>query len=833
MSRIRRVCCVSLVAAALLLGAAAMGAQRLGLDARTQTLAPAASPSAGATTDAARAFGGDPVVILVRGPWKVATATQNLVVLATLEAQLLRVPGVRLVEGPGGLVYTAANAALDVALGQVRAAARAAGDAARAAALRAGRSAADADAAAQAAEVAEFRRQTVALLQTFPQIRETGVPSIDNPRFVNAFLFRPDGSVKPLYRQLFPRPGATLVVARLADGAGLTTVRRMRETVARVLARSPLQGVSAVVSGAPVVEEGLTRASATDLRAVLPVAGAAMLAVLLLLLPGRVAVLPLVVGVAGTVGTLGALDLLRRPTTLAAIAAVPILLGLITDYVVQLAAGGHGGEAGPLTTTVLRSRLAALALAAAATVAGALALLASPIPVVGSLGTVIAIGVGCGIAALVLVAAPVLLLAGVDAARGARPALQRVTARIGAVGVRRQGRAVLAAAVVAGVAGLALTPLEPATTDLRDFASPGLPAMRDLDALERATGAAGEVDVLVEAPMVAEPSVIAWMIGAERRLQRLLPAGAPPPVSLADLLVAVNRGVPPDARVTDQVLQTVPAYMLQPLVTPDATRASITLGIPAQDLDQQERLLTRMRAALQPPRGVTARLAGATVLAADGESLLTATSLLVDLLALAAVAAVLLLLTRSPRRAVVALVPMVLATGWTSLAVVALRIQLTPISAVLGALVVALATEFSVVWSARFREACRDGRPPAEAAALTAARTGSAIAVSGLTLGAGFLALAAGSSPLLRGFGAVAGLGVLAAVAAVLLLCPPLCLRLLPAEPAPVPPGAPPVATSPPAVPVSAEPEAAPTAAAPPPTEPALSGSAPAAGDHG
>jgi MMPL family len=660
MTRIRRRCGVRLLAAAILLAAAAVGAQRLGLDAPTETLAPAASPSGAATAASAHAFGGDPVVVLVRGPWRVATATSNIVVLATLEGRLMHVPGVKLVEGPGGLVDTAANAALDVALGRVRAAGRAAGDAARAAALRAGRSAADADTAARAAEVDSFRRETVVLLQTFPQIRETGLPGLDNPRFVDAVLFRADGSVTPLVRQLFPRPGATLVVVRLADGAGLATVRRVRETVSEMLGRYPLTGVSAVVSGAPVVEEGLTRAAATDLRAVLPAAGVAMLAILLLLLDG------------------------------------------------------------------------------------------------------------------------------VGAARGTRHRLRLATAGLAALGVRRRA-AVVAVAGLVGVTGLALTPLERTTTDIRDLASAGLPALRDLGTLERATGAGGEIDVLVDAPDVATPAVVAWMLGAEARLRRLLPAGAPPPVSLADLLVAVNRGTPPDVRATNQILQTVPAYLLQPLVTPDAAHASMTLGIPLQDLRRQERLVGRMRAALRPPPGVTARLAGAAVLAADGESGLAVSGLLVDLLALAAVALVLLAVTRSGRRVVVALVPVVLTTGWTTLAVVALRIQVTPITAVLGALVVALATEFSVIWSTRFREARREGLGAEEAAAVTAARTGSAIAVSGLTLCAGFLALAAGSSPLLRSFGLVAGCGVVAAVAAVLLLCPPLCARLIHVEPATAP----------------------------------------------
>jgi hypothetical protein len=132
----------------------------------------------------------------------------------------------------------------------------------------------------------------------------------------------------------------------------------------------------------------------------------------------------------------------------------------------------------------------------------------------------------------------------------------------------------------------------------------------------------------------------------------------------------------------------------------------------------------------------------------------------------------------------VAVVPTVLASGWTTLVLVALRIQITPISAVLGALVIALATEFSVIWSTRYREAVAAGLGAGEAVAATAARTGSAIVVSGLTLCSGFLALAASSSPLLRSFGLVAGLGVATAVVAVLVLCPPLCVRLVTVAPA-------------------------------------------------
>jgi hypothetical protein len=799
MTRIRGLAMAALLLSVFLVAGAIALARHLDLDAGPRTLAPASSDSAGATAEYARQFGGDPVVILVRGPWRTATNTQNIVTLTALEGELRTLPGVKLIQGPGGLVYTAANAALGPALQQLRLDAKAAGDAARAAALAAGRSAADADAAARAAEVDALHRETAALLDRYPAIRETGIPSLENPRFVNAFLFRSDGSVKPLFRPLFPRQGATLVVVRLEDGASMTSVRAVRDTVTGFLAKYPLSGVGTTVAGAPVLSEGLVSATVIDLRVILPIAGVAMLVILLLLLPRPLGLIPLPVAAIGIAYTFGALVLLRRPTTLAAIAAIPILLGLITDYAVQVSVGGTDTE-GRATPAGLLRRLPALVLAAAATVAGSLILLVSPIPVVGSLGTVMAIGTVCGLLALLLAGVPRLLLRPHTAGRQTRPWLQRLTSGLGGLGLRRRG-AVLAVAAVAGAAGLALTPLQRTTSDLRDFVSADLPALHDLDTLQRATGAGGEVDVLVDSTdNVAAPVVVSWMLAAERRLQALLPKDGPQPVSLADLLLTVNRGAPPDAQTTNQILQTVPAYLLQGLVTRDAAHAAISMGIPLAPLHDQEALVQRMRDALQPPPGVTARLAGTAVLAADGEAGVARSGLLVDMLALGAVAVVLLLTTLSARRMLVALIPMVLATGWTTLAVVALRIQVTPITAVLGALVVALATEFSVIWSTRFREARRDGLGAEDAAALTSARTGSAIAVSGLTLCAGFLALAAGSSPLLRSFGLVAGCGVIAAVAAVLLLCPPLCVRLIRVEPAPRPqPQQPPAWTAVPA----------------------------------
>ena len=121
------------------------------------------------------------------------------------------------------------------------------------------------------------------------------------------------------------------------------------------------------------------------------------------------------------------------------------------------------------------------------------------------------------------------------------------------------------------------------------------------------------------------------------------------------------------------------------------------------------------------------------------------------------------------------LAPVVLAGGWSALVLWASRIPLNPMSAALGALTIAIATEFSVILSARFHEEREAGRGLAEALRAAYARTGAAVLASGLTATAGFAVLIASDISMLRDFGlvtvidlAVALLGVMVALPAAL-----------------------------------------------------------------
>ena len=88
------------------------------------------------------------------------------------------------------------------------------------------------------------------------------------------------------------------------------------------------------------------------------------------------------------------------------------------------------------------------------------------------------------------------------------------------------------------------------------------------------------------------------------------------------------------------------------------------------------------------------------MIAAESATDLSDSRYWLTLAGLLAVALALLAVYRSVSRALVPLVPIVLATGWASLVLWVSGIPLNPMSAALGALTIAIATEFGVILAA-------------------------------------------------------------------------------------------------------------------------------------
>ncbi len=830
---------VVLAVSALFALVAGVAATQLRTDAGTNTLVDTDSESYRATERVRQVFGEEPVVVVAQGDLQELILTPNLGRLLRLEGCLSgRVPkGAKPIPGP-----CTELAELDPVQ------------------FLAGPGTFLNEAVIQIDEQLERLAATVPrdqlrefLVQVAARYGITSAPSIGNPEFLAAVVFdlrRSRGTPKSKLAYLFPNDHSAQIVLRLRPG--LTDAERsralalIREAVYDTTPRQActyrgqpeacfaLHRGTYTISGAPIVIEGLAGALKDALLILFAVAILVMALTLLLVFRSHLRLLPLAIALAAAALTFGLLKLFGGSLTIASIATLPILIGLVVDYAIQLQArydeattGGAdprdaartaAGRAGPTIAT-----------ACLATAAGFLALQLSPIPMVRSFGLLLIAGIAIGLALALTAGFAALSLrppAGGWAAPDARgviffaqvtqraklrarrktqqaegqpilPPEQRKRERLLAL-VLTHPKHVLGVGAALAVIGWGLGTQIETVSDIRSLAPQSLREVHDLNQVQDATGVSGQLQVAVEAPDLSNPRTIAWMAAFKQRVLEqngfsgprasCLTAEICPGPALSDFLVSGSDKKQPARHDIRATLRELPGYDLEQLAPVDPKTglpghlALLSFGIRAQSLEDQQALIDRVRSEVGepgapggPPEGVRVRFAGLPVIAAAAASDLSSSRYWLTLAGLAAVALVLLLAYRSLRRALVPLIPVLLATGWSALVLWLSQIPLNPMSAALGALTIAIATEFSVILAARFRQERGDGLEVRDAIRAAYSRTGPAVLASAVTVIAGFAVLIVSNVPMLRDFGfvtvidlGVALLGVMIALPAAL-----------------------------------------------------------------
>ena len=352
--------------------------------------------------------------------------------------------------------------------------------------------------------------------------------------------------------------------------------------------------------------------------------------------------------------------------------------------------------------------------------------------------------------------------------------------------IHHPGR-VLAVAGVLALGGWIADTQTAVQSDVTKLVPSSMPALRNLHTLEQVTGVSGEIDVTVRGVNVASPSTVGWMIRYENGLLAhygyLETRGCShstlcPALSLPDLFSTASQATKTSPGLSQglisQLLAAVPAYFSQAVLTPDHREATLAFGIRLMPLARQQAVIDYMRSQLHPPAGVTARLAGLPVLAAEANQALSSSSrrLLTLVAGLIAVGLALMLVFRTLGRAIVPMIPIALATGWSALILYLIGIPLNPMSATLGTLVIAISTEFSVLLSERFRQERAAGHDFSAALARTYRSTGAAVLASGVTAIVGFGVLIFSNITMLRDFGFVTLVDLSVSLGGVLLVLP-------------------------------------------------------------
>ena len=339
-------------------------------------------------------------------------------------------------------------------------------------------------------------------------------------------------------------------------------------------------------------------------------------------------------------------------------------------------------------------------------------------------------------------------------------------------------------------------------TDPIHWVNPDTTAVKSIHTVEKEAGISSELGIYVQAKNVFTDDVVKFVddftaqqlcrYGEPRRLPQGCAAGtggvptansAKRVLANASSIVGIvasltevpgTTPVPPLGSEVEQVYAVAPPGIQKSTVSKDTGAMNLIFATTPASLAKRAVVVNEIRDGVQPPAGIRATPSGLAVVGVGLLDNLEANRILLTYLAIGFVFLFLSVRLRSIVRALLSLVPVLIAVGAASLFAWSAGFTLSPMTAVGGPLVVAACTEFTSLILLRFVEERRRGLTPKQAVDVAAARTGRAFIVSALTAISGVAVIAASSLPLLRDFGLIVAVNVAVALLSALVVLPPM-----------------------------------------------------------
>ncbi len=637
---------------------------------------------------------------------------------------------------------------------------------------------------------ASAQRRLADSLRTLERINAVPAPrrTLDNPAWIDVLLHDNTGAVRKSLEPFFPTTSTAQMVTRLRGNSSLTEEGDGARVVERATAGLSFDHAQVMTTGAPVLLRNIN----DYLRGGFLTLGALSLVLMAGLLLAAFAVrwrlLPLGAVAVGLVWAFGLAGYVGVPLSVVTIAGLPVLLGVGIDFAVQLHSRiEEEAQLDRARSPVLAALVGLRWALAAATVAAMLSFLAlefSPVPMIRDFGTLLALGLP------VIVVATVLLLAvSLDARERRRPTaardythgpLGRLVIRLGGL-PRITAIPLVVAAVAIFAGGIAADGHLTIQTDPEKWVNQHSQVIKDVNTLRARSGSASELGVYVQTPNVFDDAT-ANFVGRFANTQ--LDTHRSDLVDSSSLVTIVSYliEVPNTTTVMPTGQDIRAAYAVAP---PDIQRSTVNLQHNALNmifrtgsgsLERRAAVVADIRANTHPPAGIRATPSGLAVVGTGLVASFKHNRAELTYYALIAAFVLLLLVHRNLVRAALSLVPVLIAVGLSSLIALAIGVDLSPLTAVSGPLIIALCTEFTTLLVFRHLEERGHGHDPRQAAERTAARTGRAFMVSAVAAVIGVGVLALSSLPLLRDFGLLVALNVAVALLSALVVLPPVLL---------------------------------------------------------
>lgn len=423
----------------------------------------------------------------------------------------------------------------------------------------------------------------------------------------------------------------------------------------------------------------------------------------------------------------------------------------------------------------IKKMVPAVMIAMIATALGLLSLYRSKVPMVTDFGSMLTIGITVAFVISVIVFIPFLFIRDNNFPKKEKKFEKEKTPNLfiyKTIGfVIKFKYIILSIAVVLAVAGLIFDQSAAAETSLENFMPQDSQALKDIRELRSIIGSTEQIAIVLS----AEDVFIKENLETLKTIDTMILADYGNEVIESSSLITLYKsiGITDVNFMNDQTIANIPHDQRKLFINDTHTMFVVNVSIASMSDDAFTIFIGQLETDINNlDSNLSITITGQSII--DNEMMIALTSgrYEITIIGLALIFIALLIIYKSFYRAILPLVPIVLIVGWSGGIMALFGMSYTPLTATLGALIMGIGTEFTILISERFEEEKLKTNDRGEAIKISMSKMTKPILVSALTTIGGFSALILSDFVILSNFGIMTVVNLTLALLSTILVLP-------------------------------------------------------------
>jgi hydrophobe/amphiphile efflux-3 (HAE3) family protein len=394
-----------------------------------------------------------------------------------------------------------------------------------------------------------------------------------------------------------------------------------------------------------------------------------------------------------------------------------------------------------------------------ATALGLLSLYTSPVPMIQDFGKMLTIGMAVSFVVALLMLLPILFVRdnffftnnknkkvkNSNKFENVMKKITKVTLKFKYI--------ILILALATAAAGVYYDQDVSVETDIETFMPQDTPELLDIQELREIVGTTEQLAIVYSSYDIFTESNLDWIVEVTNSIETEFPDEIVSIKSITSVLSELTTEELTPALV-DGLTANLPEEQLKMLVNDDLSKGIIivqTVDLETADLEAFINDLGIYLDSVHTDMDVS--VTGQAVIDLEMMTALTTGRYTITLVGMLLVFIGLLVIYRNPLKAIIPLIPISLIVGWSGGFMYLFQLEYTPLTATLGALIIGIGTEFTILVMGRYYEEREKVDNNNEAIAITIGKMGKPIIASALTTIGGFSALVISDFNILSNFG--------------------------------------------------------------------------------